>query len=451
MRESRKAKPQAKAATGVPPPKDIYVVAVVDANPIALLVSALTLKSQSPDATVHVNIVASGIRVEVVAQVAGLLRARDICVDLREVPGFRTWAAREAALEAYCAAAPIAADVRRLIDVSGAGPEMALRSWQIAERLWGKDRFEAVSYESGRDTLRVWGAPGCGPGGLELPALDIGSLKAGKPRAVSVKEFLRLFGFRVHHDDPYDVPLSVQAVLAALRDAAVGILAASREEPEKYAECRCLLAKVLVGKKSVKIGAVDVPTAMASTLEHLAKVGLVARVPNSPTSRYTFDPPWDRGAGFFLRGGWLEILVAHALRDGLGDDHAVELNTGTAWGEGGRWASTYAEADAVFLLRNRLYVVSCKNEHDKERMWAHLDRFRALVAEYGEAWVRPVLLSTEPVEGRMLDRCGDYEIGCVSGDELLSCLAGDFAPGAHRLLLLKALRDNAEEPPAPGA
>ena len=52
----------------------------------------------------------------------------------------------------------------------------------------------------------------------------------------------------------------------------------------------------------------------------------------------------------------------------------------------------------------------------------HLDRFRALTAEFGESRTRPVLLSTTALEARHVKRCDAYEIGAISGPILLDLI-----------------------------
>ena len=69
-----------------------------------------------------------------------------------------------------------------------------------------------------------------------------------------------------------------------------------------------------------------------------------------------------------------------------------------------------------------LYLLSCKNEHLTDRFFPHLDRFRALTAEFGESRTRPVLLSTTDLEPRHVRRCDAYEIGEISGRTLLDLI-----------------------------
>ena len=127
----------------------------------------------------------------------------------------------------------------------------------------------------------------------------------------------------------------------------------------------------------------------------------------------------------------------------------VERNAGTLWGRTWTSHSAYAEADAVFVSKNSLFVISCKNDFLEDNLLRHLDRFRALAAEYGEAMVRPVLVSTRKVEGTLASRCAAYEIGQVSGPDLLRILRTDADSKAPNLLL-NAVRRAFPGPPAPG-
>jgi hypothetical protein len=392
------------------------------------------------------------MRVEVAKRVVALLGTRHIDVELTEVPGVRakTWKEREQEMERLCGEAPDQKAVRRMIDISGASPEMALRLWQIATQQWGAGVFEVVSYDAGRNSLRVLGARGDAPEGRVVRTIDIGSDATGQ-KAVSVREFLGLFNLTVAYENPYGTDRKDATKASHLHAAAVGILSAARTEPEQYADCRRLLARAAGKRKTpVVISIGQVPNAMADTLLRLSDAELLVPEPSFNGGAYRLCPPWNKGAPFFLRGGWLEILVGDALRRAL-PDHKVEVNVGTAWGDGGPNAATYAEADAAFLYDNRLYVVSCKNEHDPDRLREHLDRFRALVAEYGEGWVRPVLVSTEGIDAPMLKRCRDYEIGCVCGDVLLANLAEDLECKAEPFSLRQAVLNAAVSPPAPGA
>jgi hypothetical protein len=124
------------------------------------------------------------------------------------------------------------------------------------------------------------------------------------------------------------------------------------------------------------------------------------------------------------------VLVGEAIRRAL-PDHQVQMNCGTSWG---RKRRAEAEMDVAFVYKNALYLLSCKNDHLTDRFFPHLDRFRALTAEFGESRTRPVLLSTAELEARHIRRCDAYEIGQISGPTLLSLLESSLTDAPDRLL-----------------
>jgi hypothetical protein len=125
--------------------------------------------------------------------------------------------------------------------------------------------------------------------------------------------------------------------------------------------------------------------------------------------------------------------VAEAVRRAL-PEHTVQTNCGTTWG---RRRRAEAEMDVAFVYHNALYLLSCKNDHLTDRFFPHLDRFRALTAEFGESRTRPVLLSTTELEKRHVRRCDAYEIGEISGPTLLRLI--DRSLGDEPDALLKGL------------
>ena len=90
--------------------------------------------------------------------------------------------------------------------------------------------------------------------------------------------------------------------------------------------------------------------------------------------------------------------------------------------------------DVAFVYHNALYLLSCKNEHLTDRFFPHLDRFRALTAEFGESRTRPVLLSTTELEPRHIRRCDAYEIGQISGRTLLDLIDRSLSDEGDALL-----------------
>lgn len=97
-------------------------------------------------------------------------------------------------------------------------------------------------------------------------------------------------------------------------------------------------------------------------------------------------------------------------------------------------APPHYQLDVTFVYDNCLYLLSCKNDAVQERFFPHLDRFRALVAEFGESRTRPVLLSTAPLQRRHLERCASFEIGAISGTALLACLQASLNDRPDALL-----------------
>jgi len=80
----------------------------------------------------------------------------------------------------------------------------------------------------------------------------------------------------------------------------------------------------------------------------------------------------------FLLSGWLLELLSLG-RGGGASEHSVSLNLG----RGGAPGSYPRETDVSVVYRNRLHLISCKNEFVGERILQHLDRFRAVAAEFG--------------------------------------------------------------------
>ena len=125
---------------------------------------------------------------------------------------------------------------------------------------------------------------------------------------------------------------------------------------------------------------------------------------------------------------------------------STELNAGIRWfPEAPR---PEAEADILFVHGGNLCIVSCKNGWNDEGVFAHLRELRALVAEMGEGFVRPTLVSTRTLTDREESRARSYEIGAFSGPPLLAALKTDLDEQAGTFL--KALRGRGRGAPGPG-
>lgn len=256
-----------------------------------------------------------------------------------------------------------------------------------------------------------------------LPAayvIDIGS-KQSVQSAITPFDFMAIFGLERAIEDPYCgiehqrlVPLA-----AELLDVAV-------DRPEDYRELRRILGAARV-QANCTVATAAIPAAVRPVFTQLGNIDGWIRIDRRNT---VFCGEGDKLAGFFLSGGWLELVVAEALRRAL-PDHKIQTNCGTAWG---RKRRAEAEMDVAFVYHNALYLLSCKNDHLTDRFFPHLDRFRALTAEFGESRTRPVLLSTAELEQRHVRRCDAYEIGEISGPTLLQLLRRSLGEEPDALL-----------------
>lgn len=246
-------------------------------------------------------------------------------------------------------------------------------------------------------------------GGLpEAVVIDIGSRRSLRS-AITPFDFMALFGLERAVEDPYCgapadrlVPLAAQLLRLAL------------EHPEDYRHLRHVLGAARV-RTNCEIATDAIPPSVKPVLAGLAEIDGWVRAQGPHT---IFCGAGDKQSVFFLSGGWLEVAVAEAVRRAL-PDHKVQTNCGTTWG---RKRRAEAEMDVAFVYHNALYLLSCKNDHLTDRFFPHLDRFRALTAEFGESRTRPVLLSTTELETRHVRRCDAYEIGEISGPMLLQLI-----------------------------
>ncbi len=405
----------------------------------------------------RLDVLASGARLDVAGRVKKVLHVRGIRVRVAETPGWHNLRRRESLLRVFLEEAACDPTARLVLDVSAAGPEGSLRALDLASQIWRRP-FEVASFEAGRGTVCLATVPrATGSEEEQFIALDVGDpmeFHQGQS-PIGPAEMLSVFGLRLVPEDPYG-PFQAPAEdpLSRLVAAARGVLESALADASAYTRFRKELAALAHGRgdrrsNDLLLPKEVVPAPMADTFRHLADLGLVsARDGNRPS--WLLRGPQDRCALFFLAGGWLEILTADILSRSFDPPRPVERNAGTVWGHFWKAATTYAGADALFVDKNRLLVVSCKNEFLEDRLLHHLDRFRALAAEYGEALVRPVLLSTRKIETAVESRCRAYEIGHLSGSELLRVLCGDMATSRPRRLL-NAIRRVCPGPPMPGS
>jgi hypothetical protein len=423
------------------PRTGLHVVAPVDADPVALLISTLALQTRSQ--RIALDILAPVPLSGVCTRLSRVLSDRGIDTSLQLIKP-KDFLRHDLPL---VACGPRCVAEAHAVDVSGATSETALRIHEAAAQVWPAG-FQVASYHPLRNSVRIRSNNHPGRADEVLVRVDIGDPRDVATGAVRPEELLELFDVRVVPEDPYGLgdpgrPHSDQRLI----DAATGILTAFNEDEPVYREFRRALAAALRTRYAdTEIAESVFPAAMQPTVQCLGSLRLVTR---NATGYIVLNGPGDRGAGFFLAGGWLEVVVAHVLAHSLPDGRAIVRNAGTAWGGGDVSLTTYAETDATFVYDNHLFVVSCKNEFNEERLFRHLDRLRALVAEFGEAHVRPVLLSTEALSDRAVMRCRAYEITAIAGHELLGVLASDTA-SRHPKGLLRRLTAGAVGAPSPG-
>jgi hypothetical protein len=238
---------------------------------------------------------------------------------------------------------------------------------------------------------------------------DVGCRRSVRS-AITPFDFMALFGLERAMEDPYCgtdrdrlVPLAIQILRLAI------------DHPHEYRNFRRVLAAARAQVECLIPGS-ELPAAVHPLVAELASMQGWVRF---ESSHIVFCGRSDQLGVFFLSGGWLEVAVAEAIRRAL-PEHKVQVNCGTTWGRRHRRAE--AEMDVAFIYHNALYLLSCKNDHITDRFFPHLDRFRALTAEFGESRTRPVLLSTAELEPRHIRRCDAYEIGQISGPTLLSLI-----------------------------
>ena len=403
------------------PNRPVSAVALVDASPVLLLPSAFALKQGAGAAPVRLSLLAPPHYQSAANRLADILRRRGIDA---QVPGGigHPYTLEHQLTKAWADPPGSGADTQHVLDVSAAIGGSTARAVAILEQEGAAD-YVVSWFSEGTGLVRFSHR---GSHASRDVAVDIGSTDCDSP--ITPSEFLGVLGLQERLQEPYG-HVQEDAILRA----ATLLLGAYRAGPGwngAYGNFRRLVRPP--GSQHEKpvfreIASTAVPDAMRPVLNELALVtGWVTTV--GPSLR--LQGPDDCAAVFFLSGGWLEVVVAEAVRRALPGRH-VHVNLGTTWGYKER---AEAETDVTFVYDNCLYLLSCKNEAVQERFFPHLDRFRALVAEFGESRTRPVLLSTAQLQPRHLERCASFEIGVVSGPFLLALLHDSLSGRPDALL-----------------
>jgi hypothetical protein len=300
-----------------------------------------------------------------------------------------------------------------LLDVSSASGGTATRAVLAIQRA-GRP-YELSWFNESNNEVHVsrGGAP-------EAHIIDMGSRRSVQS-AVTPRDFMAVFGLERAVEDPY-----CGAPQEPLLPIASRLLQIVMEHPDEYRQFRHVLG-IARAQPGCAVANDTIPAALHAVVHDLQAIDGWIRSDGRAT---TFCGSSDRLALFFLSGGWLEIVVAEAIRRAL-PDHTVQMNCGTTWG---RKRRVEAEMDVAFVYQNALYLLSCKNDHLTDRFFPHLDRFRALIAEFGESRTRPVLLSTTDLERGHIRRCDAYEIGEISGRTLLDLIDRSLHGESDQLL-----------------
>jgi len=433
----------------------LSLLCVVDHNPLPLLCSALALARQHERVAVH--LLHRGRRTESLERLAALLRKRGLTVELDASLGQASSAedlARCVASACGRLGPAVQPDGWRALDVSSASGDLAIHALAAARSTWG-DAFRLTAFRSESGGLAI--ERGATPPMTEARlAVDIGA-GAG---AVTPAELLSLFGFRRTRQHPYGAGSTASAAAEKTLDAAalalLEIFQANPGDEGPVAGFRRLLQRELAragdrrpsrGEARIAGGWISLPRAEvpARVLEVARSLELSGLVRVTKDALRVSETAGGGGGVFFLAGGWLEISAAAALRRAF-PDRQVDLNLGVDWGDD----ATEAEMDVAFVAHNRLYLVSCKNEWNEDRLRSHLDRLRAMVAEFGETWVRPMLFSTKELPARLAKRARDYECGLLQGPSLLNELRAAIKSQQGAAALAARLRARAPVRPRAG-
>lgn len=433
----------------------LTLLAIVDHSPLPFLCGMFAIERRYREVGVH--LLHPRRRAGLAGHVAELLRPRGVKVTLEAC--LDTAASAEDLfhlVSSTCARLLLGrrAEGRLGLDVSSASGDVAIHGLAAANAAWG-DAFELTAFRPDAGCLTV-GRPGAPPSTVSAIPIDIG---AG-PGAVGPADLLALFGFRRTRQQPYGSDLMASGAARATLDAAacalLGVFAANPGEKGPVATFRRLLQRELSGASDrrrssgtarrsngwISLPRAEVPARLWKTAQLLEPSGL-ARLKRDEL--LVSEPAGGGGGAFFFAGGWLEIAAAAALRRAF-PDRQVDLNLGVDWGDD----ATEAEMDVAFVAHNSLYLVSCKNEWIEDRLRSHLDRLRAVVAEFGEAWVRPMLFSTKELPPRLARRARDYEVGLLQGPSLLNELRAAIQSKAGAAALAARLRARAPVQPRAG-
>jgi hypothetical protein len=382
------------------------ILVLIDSSPVLLLPSLLATRERSGDGTLQISLSGPPQFDASMQRLVTVLARHDITASIQERAE-----TLEATVEAWLAANRTAMPLLDVSSASGGTAARAVLALQRATREYELCWFAEANNEVHLSTS----------GGLpDARVIDVGSNRCVKS-AITPFDFMAIFGLERAIEDPYCglahdrlVPLAAQVLRIAL------------QQPEEYRQLRHLLGAARV-RTDCEIPTETIPASVRSVLAGLAEIDGWVRSQGPHT---ILCGTGDKQAVFFLSGGWLEIIVAQAVRRAL-PDHTVQINCGTTWG---RKRRAEAEMDVAFVYHNALYLLSCKNDHLTDRFFPHLDRFRALTAEFGESRTRPVLLSTTELEKRHVRRCDAYEIGEISGPMLLQLINRSLGEEADALL-----------------
>lgn len=371
------------------------ILALVDSSPVLLLPSLLACRERAGDQPLHVSLLGPVQSDAAMQRLVTVLGRHGIEASIHDRGG-----TLEEAVAAWLDAMPEGDTVPGL-DVSSASGGAATRAVLALQRhtrhvrlCWFNEANNEVHFSNGA-------VP-------EAHVIDVGSRRSVRS-AISPFDFMAIFGLERVVEDPYCGVGGPALVRAASR-----LLEIAREHPDDYRRFRQLLGAARV-RPDAPIPIESLPDAVHPLVQDIASIDGWIR---ADRHHIVFGGASDKLAIFFLSGGWLEVVVAEAIRRAL-PDHLVQVNCGTTWG---RRRRAEAEMDVAFVYKNALYLLSCKNDHLTDRFFPHLDRFRALTAEFGESRTRPVLLSTAELEPRHIRRCDAYEIGQISGRPLLDLI-----------------------------
>jgi hypothetical protein len=385
------------------------VLALVDCSPVLLLPSLLACRERSGDEPLQVCLAGPMQSDAAMPRLIKVLGRHGISAVVQE-----RQETLEATIDAWLAGIDGAGPP--LLDVSSASGGTATRAVLALQRAgrpyqlcWFTEANNEVHFSNG-------GLP-------DARLIDVGS-KQSVCSAITPFDFMAIFGLERAIEDPYcGVEHSRLVPLAA------AVLRVAVEHPDDYRQLRQILGAARM-RTDCAIPTESIPVTVRAIIGELSSIEGWIRGDEKQT---VFCGAGDKLSVFFLSGGWLEIVVAEAVRRAL-PDHKVQVNCGTTWG---RKRRPEAEMDVAFVYHNALYLLSCKNDHLTDRFFPHLDRFRALTAEFGESRTRPVLLSTTELEKRHVRRCDAYEIGEISGPTLLQLLNRSL--GEERDAFLKGL------------